>query len=102
VGLDRFSQRFLYHIRARQLPRVTVHGLRHMFATMALRSGTALKVASDLLAHASVNVTGDVYVNVLSDQHEAAAAKLGGASSAAIQRRANRSEAGDKSVTEAR
>lgn len=36
------------------LPDLTVHGLRHTFATVALGSGIAGKVAQEMLGHASI------------------------------------------------
>ncbi len=42
----------------------TPHGLRHFFATEALRDGAKLEVVSRILGHSSVGVTGDVYRHV--------------------------------------
>jgi integrase len=41
---DAFSSAFYYGIRARGLPIVTVHGLRHTYATLGLRAGASIKV----------------------------------------------------------
>ena len=43
------------------LPPLTLHGLRHSWATSALRAGVPTKVVSDRLGHSSSRVTLDVY-----------------------------------------
>ena len=49
------------------------HGLRHTWATLALKAGVHVKVVSERLGHASVATTMDIYSHVLpSMQREAA------------------------------
>jgi integrase len=43
------------------LPPLTLHGLRHSWATSALVAGVPIKVVSDRLGHASSRITIDVY-----------------------------------------
>jgi len=43
------------------LPKLTVHGLRHSWATAALAQGVHPKVVSEVLGHSSISVTLDVY-----------------------------------------
>lgn len=43
------------------LPRIRLHDLRHTFATIALENGESLKTVSEILGHASIKITGDVY-----------------------------------------
>jgi integrase len=43
------------------LPALSLHGLRHSWATSALRGGVPVKVVSDRLGHSSSRVTLDVY-----------------------------------------
>ena len=57
------------------LPRLTVHGLRHSYATMMLLSGEPSKVVSQRLGHAKVGITLDLYSWVLPAVDEAAAAR---------------------------
>jgi integrase len=52
---------------------VTVHTLRHTYATTALLNGVPLKVVSVNLGHASVQITGDIYAHVTDDAAHAAA-----------------------------
>jgi site-specific recombinase XerD len=46
----------------------TPHGLRHLYATHALKNGAKLEVVSRILGHASVGITGDVYRFVKSEE----------------------------------
>ena len=45
-----------------------VHALRHTFATRALEAGIPpIKVVSEILGHASVQITMDTYSHVMPD-----------------------------------
>lgn len=44
---------------------MTLHKLRHCNATLLLKSGVDLKVVSEHLGHCDVNVTADIYADVL-------------------------------------
>lgn len=56
---------FYGHLARLGLPRVTVHDLRHSAATMMLAAGVPLAVIADLLGHASIRVTADLYGHVV-------------------------------------
>ena len=60
-------------IIAAEVPRLTMHGLRHSYATHALRVGMPVQVLSERLGHSRTSLTMDVYVGVLAEQREAAA-----------------------------
>ena len=45
---------------------MTLHKLRHCNATMLLNMGVDLKIISDHLGHCDINVTADIYADVLS------------------------------------
>jgi integrase len=47
------------------LPPVTLHGLRHGAATLALAAGTDLKIVQDQLGHSTITLTADTYTSVL-------------------------------------
>jgi len=54
---------------------VVLHTCRHTYATALLRQGVNVKVVSELLGHASVQITMDVYQHVFeTDRHDAVAA----------------------------
>lgn len=44
------------------------HTLRHTFATRCLESGIDMRVVQDLLGHASMKMTSDIYTHVLPDK----------------------------------
>jgi integrase len=58
---------------------VSVHTLRHTYATTALLNGVPLKVVSCNLGHASIQVTADIYGHVTDDAAQAAAATVANA-----------------------
>lgn len=51
------------------LPHVTVHGLRHMYASILMEQGVPLVKVSALLGHASIHTTFEYYCEVL-DENE--------------------------------
>jgi integrase len=58
------------------LPRVRFHDLRHTAATLLLASRVNPKVVSEMLGHATVAITLDIYSHVLPDMQQDAAAAL--------------------------
>jgi integrase len=59
------------------LPRMRVHDLRHGTATMLLAKGVELAVIKEILGHASITITADLYAHVVDRLKDDAAAKLG-------------------------
>jgi integrase len=55
------------------LPRIGVHGLRHSYATTALRAGVSPEVVSKRLGHSSVVITLGLYAHVFEQDAQAAA-----------------------------
>jgi integrase len=49
------------------------HELRHTAASLMLANGVPLQVVSDILGHASIRITSDVYGHVLAPQRQEAA-----------------------------
>ncbi len=61
---DVLSKRFDRWVARSGLSRITFHGLRHTWATMAMEKGIHTKVVSDRLGHANISVTLDIYSKV--------------------------------------
>ena len=70
------SQRDFHRLLSRAgLPRIRFHGLRHTAATVMLSQGVHPRIVADMLGHASVAMTLDVYSHVIPGmQHEAVVA----------------------------
>ena len=47
------------------LPHITVHGLRHMFATILLERDVSIAKISGMLGHSSVHTTFEYYLEVM-------------------------------------
>ena len=54
----------------------SIHTLRHTFATRGLESGIELKVMQELLGHASLKMTADLYTHVLPEKKKDSVLKL--------------------------
>lgn len=50
------------------LPKITVHGLRHMFATILIERGVPLVKISGLLGHSSIHTTYEYYCEVMDEK----------------------------------
>jgi integrase len=63
-------------LRLAGLPRMRLHDLRHVYATLLLAEGVPLKVISEMLGHSSTAVTAEVYLHVLEEMKEQATKQL--------------------------
>ena len=52
------------------------HSLRHTFASMLFAQKTDVKTVSELLGHASIQITLNTYVHLIGDPKHSAVAKL--------------------------
>ena len=73
---DTLSYRFELAVKASGLPYLSLHGLRHTWATLALQAGVPVQVVSQMLGHTSVSVTWNVYQHVVPSMQSEAAAKV--------------------------
>jgi integrase len=75
----RLSSGFTKRVDDLGLPRIGVHGLRHTYATLALRSGVSPEVVSKRLGHGSVVVTLSIYAHVFEQDDQVAAEQVAAA-----------------------
>ena len=73
-----FSEAFVRQVGRAGLPRITVHGLRHTWATLALAASVHPKVVQERLGHAGIGITLDTYSHVTEGLHGEAANLVAG------------------------
>jgi integrase len=69
----RVTELFKRDLAAAGLPMIKYHSLRHTAATLLLQAGTHPKVVQEMLGHATIALTMDIYSHVLPHMHQAAA-----------------------------
>ena len=74
---DTITKDFCAIVRKPGFPHLTLHGLRHAFATVSLTAGVDLKTTSEMLGHSSIAITADIYSHVLPNVQQAAAEAVG-------------------------
>ncbi|MFR0525133.1 site-specific integrase [Ligilactobacillus salivarius] len=62
-------------IRGSNLPHITVHGLRHTYATLAAQGGMSVKQLQAQLGHSKVEITLDVYTSITDEQRKETASQ---------------------------
>lgn len=73
---ERFSRTFGEQVAKHGLPPLSVHGLRHSWATLALQAGVHPKVVQERLGHSTIGVTLDVYSHVMPSMETDAADRV--------------------------
>lgn len=69
----RWTKDFTRLVKRSGLPHLTLHGLRHMHASLMLVGGVHLKVVSERLGHSNIAMTADTYSHLLPGLQESAA-----------------------------
>ena len=69
-------RKFYELVESAGIPHTNFHAARHTFASRALEAGIHPKVVSEMLGHASISITLDLYSHVLPDLKKEAASKL--------------------------
>ncbi len=67
------SKRFERVVGALDLPRLSVHGLRHTAATLAIRRGVPIPTVAQMLGHANPSITLETYAHVIERMSDDAA-----------------------------
>lgn len=70
---DAVSAAFVRRVRTAGLPRLTLKGLRHTWATLALESGIHPRVVQERLGHSTIAITLGIYSHVAPTLHDEAA-----------------------------
>jgi integrase len=70
---DAVSSQFLRRVEKYGLPRLTIHGLRHTWATLALEQGIHPRVVQERLGHSTIAITLGIYSHVSPTLHDEAA-----------------------------
>ncbi|MHB8869433.1 MAG: tyrosine-type recombinase/integrase [Thermoleophilia bacterium] len=73
---ERITQIFAALVKKLKVPAITLHGLRHTHATLALAAGIHPKVVSERLRHSTVDLTLDVYSHAIPAMEEEAASRI--------------------------
>lgn len=71
-----FSHMFAKVLKKNNLSHIRFHDLRHLNATLMLKSNIPPKIASARLGHSSIGITLDLYSHVINEMQEDAANKL--------------------------
>jgi integrase len=69
-GVSSLNQALTKLCRRNNITHVTVHGLRHCYATILLEQGYELPVISAMLGHSSINTTYEYYTDVIEGNTE--------------------------------
>jgi integrase len=70
---DAVSAAFVRRVRAAGLSRLTLKGLRHTWATLALERGIHPRVVQERLGHSTIAITLGIYSHVVPTLHDGAA-----------------------------
>ncbi len=72
------SAMFVRRVGQYGLPTLTLHGLRHTWATLALEQGVHPRVVQERLGHSTIAVTLGIYSHVAPTLHDEAAGLVAG------------------------
>lgn len=62
---DSVTQWFTKFVKRTGLPKVTIHSLRHTYASLMIADGTPLVIVSHNLGHAQTSTTSNIYSHVI-------------------------------------
>jgi integrase len=75
---DAVSEAFLRRVNAYGLTRISLHGLRHTWATIALERGIHPRVVQERFGHSTISITLGMYSHVGPTLHDDAAEQIAG------------------------
>ena len=62
---DSVSQHFRKFIKRTGLQHITIHSLRHTYASLMISDGTPLVIVANQLGHAQTSTTSNIYAHVI-------------------------------------
>jgi integrase len=71
------SAAFKRHVRDAGLPPITLHGLRHTFATVGLDAGVDVLYVAEVLGHSSPAITQGIYQHTRAERTAEAVEQIG-------------------------
>lgn len=74
-GVRTLRDSYSRFLKRYKLPKINFHGLRHTFATILIESGVDVKTVSDIIGHADVSTTFNLYVHPSADAKKKAVLK---------------------------
>lgn len=72
-----YQYRFQKYLKDCSVKNIKFHSIRHTFATRCIEVGMDIKSLSEVLGHASVNITLNTYVHSSMDQKRSQMERLG-------------------------
>ena len=73
---DTVTDSFAKFLKRHDLPKVTLHSLRHSNATLMIAEGADIRTVSNRLGHAQTSTTLNIYSHALKSRDQDAADKL--------------------------
>lgn len=74
-----WNHKFKRLMEDNNMPAIRIHDLRHTNASLMLKQGVTMKVASERLGHTTIGITMDLYSHIDEEQQRDAAQRLNGA-----------------------
>lgn len=71
-----WNHKFKKLMKENGMPDIRIHDLRHTNASLMLKRGVTMKVASDRLGHATIGITMDLYSHIDEEQQRDAAQRI--------------------------
>lgn len=76
LTISALRNRWAAYIKKYRLPHITLHQLRHAYATMLFEAGVDVKDAQELMGHSDINLTRQIYTHIRNERKQETANKL--------------------------
>ena len=61
------NTQFRRFLKKNEMPKLTIHGLRHSNASLMINNGFDVKIVSEHLGHCNIAITGDIYSHIFEE-----------------------------------